>query len=303
MKLFYYQRRDKLSNFGDALNPWLWTQLLPNVFNNDESTVFVGIGTLLNNLLPHRLPSTRQIIIFSSGVGYETGLPAMDKRWKINCVRGLLSAQKLGLPTTFAVTDGAILVRRLFKPTSHKTHRFGFMPHIHHANYASKLWESICSKIGFNYIDPRWNVEQVLSAISETEILLAEAMHGAIVADALRVPWIPICTSARILAFKWHDWCSSIEVEYQPNYLMPLFDSYPPIAQGIRSSINASRYWLNCFKQDPFIPFNLLGRDKYKLISTQLIQIAQTTRPILSDDQRIEHLTVELEERLSRLCF
>jgi succinoglycan biosynthesis protein ExoV len=51
MELFYYQRADKLRNFGDSLNPWLWERLLPNFFDGDPSTTFVGFGTLLNNLL------------------------------------------------------------------------------------------------------------------------------------------------------------------------------------------------------------------------------------------------------------
>jgi len=33
-------------------------------------------------------------------------------------------------------------------------HRFGFIPHIHHATYADKTWQLICSDIGFKYIDP-----------------------------------------------------------------------------------------------------------------------------------------------------
>ncbi|HBB33127.1 MAG TPA: succinoglycan biosynthesis ketolase [Cyanobacteria bacterium UBA8803] len=301
MKLFYYQRPDKISNFGDALNPWLWNKLLPDVFDNDETTMFIGIGTVINNLLPIRIPSAHQIIIFSSGVGYEKGVPVLDNKWQIYCVRGLLSAQKLGIPEELAVTDGAILVRRLFKPSGHKTHSFGFMPHIHHANYGGKLWESICSEIEFNYIDPRWPVEQVLTAISEVEILLAEAMHGAIVADGLRVPWIPIRTSPRILAFKWQDWCSSIEVQYQPKYLIPLLEVYPPVARGIRSSIQAASHWLSWVKQESFSALNQQWQDKQKLSATQLMRIAQTSRPILSSDRRIEELTLKLEERLSQI--
>jgi len=298
MHLFYYQRRDRASNFGDSLNPWLWHQLLPGVFDEDETTTFVGIGTLLNNLLPSRLPKARRIVVFSSGVGYETGLPTIDNAWNIYCLRGFLSAQKLGVPASLAVTDGAILVRRLFEPAANKTNSFAFMPHIHHANYGSATWQSICSEIGFKYIDPRWSVEQVLAAISQTEVLLAEAMHGAIVADALRVPWIPISTSARILNFKWLDWCSSIKVKYQPSYLMPLLDIYPPVARGIRSSMRASLHWLKWLKQEQFRSLSIIGKKQQQSVALQLNCIAQTARPVLSDEKLIEQLTVELEERL-----
>ena len=39
-------------------------------------------------------------------------------------------------------------------------------------------------------------------------------MHGAIIADTLRIPWIPISTRPSINTFKWLDWCESMELEY-----------------------------------------------------------------------------------------
>lgn len=297
MKLFYYERPDRVTNFGDHLNPWLWNQLLPGVFDEDESTAFVGIGTLLNNLLTHRLPKAAKIAVFSSGFGYETSLTTVDDSWKIYCLRGPLSAQKLGVPAFLAVADGAILIRRVFKPAANKVYRFAYMPHIHHALYGGAAWNSICEQIGFKYIAPYWPIEQVLSVISQTEILLAEAMHGAIVADALRVPWIPIRTSARILAFKWQDWCSSINLEYQPSYVTPLLGLYPR-TRSIRASIPATRHWFSWLKQDQLRSLAKMRGDEQKLMATQLARLAKTARPNLSNDNRIEQLTVELEQKL-----
>ncbi len=45
MKLYYWDG----NNFGDKLNPWLWSQLLPNYFNDDTEIAFLGIGTLIND--------------------------------------------------------------------------------------------------------------------------------------------------------------------------------------------------------------------------------------------------------------
>ena len=47
-------------------------------------------------------------------------------------------------------------------------------------------------------------------------------MHGAIAADALRVPWIPVITNAGIPAFKWSDWCQSMELAYKPHRIYRL---------------------------------------------------------------------------------
>jgi succinoglycan biosynthesis protein ExoV len=300
MKLFYYQRPDGLSNFGDQLNPWLWERLLPGIFDDDETTVFIGIGTLLNHLLPQRVLRAQKLIIFSTGAGYEQKLTSIPECWRFYCVRGFLSARQLGLPQKLAITDGAILVRRLFKPTGGKTSSFAFMPHIHHAKVAGTAWSDICRQIGFQYIDPCWPVEKVLSAISRTRVLLAEAMHGAIVADALRVPWIPIITSPRILTFKWLDWCSSLRLTYQPYYVMPLWEFYPPSARGLRSSIRYGYYWLNWLSQRPLQEGSHFFGDQQGWMATQLEWIAHKGCLNLSDDSRIEQLTIALEEKLER---
>ncbi|MEP7113232.1 MAG: polysaccharide pyruvyl transferase, partial [Ilumatobacteraceae bacterium] len=86
MKLYYYQH----ANFGDALNLWLWPKLISaDSFDDDASSIFVGIGTLINN----RLPSDAFKIVFGTGVGYGEPVPTVDQNWKIYCVRGPLSAR------------------------------------------------------------------------------------------------------------------------------------------------------------------------------------------------------------------
>lgn len=284
MKLLYW--KSPANNFGDYLNLWLWKQLIPGVLDEDESIAFVGIGTLLNDMLHDCMPKARRFAIFSSGVGYGRDFgenPLMipkvkvDDSWKIYCLRGPLSAQALGVSCELAVTDGALLLRRLFKASNPKVNKLAFMPHLEQAQRGSKAWKSVCEQIGFGYIDPRWSIEQVLSSISQTEILLTEAMHGAIVGDALRVPWIPLRTNVRVLGFKWWDWCLSIGLQYQPRNVVNVTD----LAEAGIDSL--ARHWA-----------------KKKLAAIQLAYIAKTQRPFLSDDTHIENLTVELEKRLQQ---
>ncbi|MBT9316065.1 glycosyltransferase family protein [Leptothoe spongobia] len=297
MKIFYYRRQDGQPNFGDELNTWLWPQLLPDYFDNDGTTQFIGTGTLLNHRLPERTTDAKRLIIFSSGVGYEQFLSHIPAHWHIVCVRGPLSASRLKLPRQQAITDGGILVRRCFTPSGHKTNTYAFMPHIHHANFADGAWKTLCEEVGMGYIDPRWPIEQILQAIGETEVLLAEAMHGAIVADALRTAWIPVVTSPRILSFKWQDWCASINVSYHPWILSPLPD-YPKYARGIRSSLQAGRLWTQKAQQTlVHQPAKLLTESTVDNVSS----LIRHGRPILSTDNTIERLTTQLEEALSSL--
>src|SRR5690606_12799670 len=55
--------------------------------------------------------------------------------------------------------------------------------------------------------------------LSSAERLVTEAMHGAIIADVMRIPWVRIvCHSAyhegpTVSEFKWQDWMQSLRVE------------------------------------------------------------------------------------------
>jgi succinoglycan biosynthesis protein ExoV len=102
-----------IKNFGDALNTWLWPQLLPEVFDEDESVRFVGIGTLLN---VGDLPPEPYKVVFGSGAGYGKRASVIDEKWRLYCVRGPLTAHALGVGAELALTDAAVLLRLLELP-------------------------------------------------------------------------------------------------------------------------------------------------------------------------------------------
>ena len=218
MKLWHFRGPNGERNFGDELGPWLWNRLIPDALDDDGSTLFVGIGTLLNN----RLPRADRLVVFGAGVGYGDAAPEVDRSWSIYCVRGPLSARVLKIPPDLGLTDPGALVRR-FVPAATAadcTGRFAYMPHW---RSACDEWQRVCDAIGFTYIDPRRDVDDVIGQIKGARTLVAEALHGAIVADALRVPWIAARSTADILDFKWRDWCASLELSYHPHRIVPVF--------------------------------------------------------------------------------
>ncbi len=313
MKLFYYQRSDQQPNFGDELNRWLWPKLSPTLFNEtsgpgarqaaepEGSTVFVGTGTLLNHKLPRRIAPAKKLIVFSTGAGYEQPLKRIPETWEIFCVRGPLSAQQLGLPSEKAIADGGILVAKVFTPEkifSSPQPICSFMPHIHSAIAAEESWQRICAAANIRYIDPRWPVETVLQAIGSSERLLAEAMHGAIVADALRVPWLPVITTPRVYAFKWQDWCASMALPYRPRRLPPLAD-YPRWGKGLRSGAVAARHWCGAARGVK----GAIATTRYALFADE----SAIVRALQNMAQQPFFLSADsiLEQRLARLqdCF
>jgi len=81
MKLFYC--KVTTGNFGDDLNPWLWPKLLPGIIDEDGSTLFVGIGSIINQFIP----DAPLKIVFGSGVGYGTPPVIDERKWKVYCLR------------------------------------------------------------------------------------------------------------------------------------------------------------------------------------------------------------------------
>jgi len=213
MKLHYWRT---FPNFGDQLNAWIWDRVLPGAFDDDAEVLFFGIGTLLNS----EAPSAKRVVIFGTGVGYGAPISEPNPTWEIYCVRGPLSATALGLSTSAAASDPAILIPRFFESAGARRHRFAFMPHW---RSASELHQRLCGDLGINYVSPARPVEQVLEQIASSEVLITEAMHGAIAADALRVPWIALHDKRNedTLLSKWQDWCLSVALDHQPNFLAP----------------------------------------------------------------------------------
>ncbi|KGT95834.1 exosortase [Erwinia typographi] len=212
MKVYYF--KIAAGNFGDDLNAWLWDELLPGVFDDDESLRFAGIGTILSS----SLPQAKNWIVFSSGVGYGR-LPYNfgGEGWDIVSVRGPLSAHILGLPKEKAITDGAALLASLpeFQPLP-EAERSGtiFIPH-HDALHTGR-WQQVCEMAGIEFVSPQNESKYVINKIRKAKLVLADAMHAAIIADAMRVPWVPLVTSDQINTFKWLDWTQTIQQGYNP---------------------------------------------------------------------------------------
>lgn len=226
MRLVYYLGR----NFGDALNPIIFNELLPNLFDGEGTVDFLGIGSIIGFDI---LREGSKRIIFSSGFcpAYAKR-PRIDESFDIFCVRGPLTAKALNLAPSLAIADGALLMREFNLRKKDKKYNFSFMPH-----WQSDLiypWEKLCNELGIHYVSPATSPHKVIEDILQTEVVLAEAMHFAIVADALRVPWIPIKAYSHISDFKWNDWAASLNFRHIPNIVESLYGPLDVIEKKIK---------------------------------------------------------------------
>lgn len=300
MKLYYYQ--DPAGNFGDDLNPWLWYGLAPELFDDDASSLLVGIGTLINS----KVPAAPRKLVFGSGVGYGAA-PKIDVNWDFYCVRGPLSAQTLGLDKSLALSDPAVLITQIMpKATVERTGMVSFMPHHASLHYAD--WKSICDEAGINYIDPAGNMHEIVFQIRQSRLVIAEAMHLAIVADAFRTPWVPVACYDHILRFKWDDWCQSLGMVYEPLQLERVWDMERHLSArdqfktSLKRRLKGAGLWSPQWA-DP-VPESNIARLRESMAAT-LRSLATSGKTYLSDDARhaqaIEQLLGKLEELKRRV--
>ena len=131
-------------------------------------------------------------------------------------VRGPLTAKVLNLPKDTVGTDPAILSSELFSNFSNQQkNQKIFIPHFENAN--NPFLKEACKAFNIKFVSPLNSVEFVIKQIASSQLVLAEAMHGAIIADSFRVPWVPISLSTRVNDFKWQDWSESMNLDINLN--------------------------------------------------------------------------------------
>ncbi|HEA29144.1 MAG TPA: hypothetical protein ENH91_03995 [Leeuwenhoekiella sp.] len=213
LELFYYKAA--IGNFGDDLNPILWPKLLGDLSRYNPEYTFVGIGSVLDE----RLNMGCKKIIFGGGV--REVKPELEKtHCDFRFVRGPLSAKALGeVPY---ITDSAYCLKLLpdMLPAPKKRYKKSIIPYFRHKNTFN--WTRFEQFTGIHFIDVSAPVSQVLEEIAASERIICGAMHGAIAADILRVPWMRLrfgvhgYETEKTSTLKWNDWQLSMQMEHVP---------------------------------------------------------------------------------------
>ncbi|MGD8366434.1 MAG: polysaccharide pyruvyl transferase family protein [Desulfobacterales bacterium] len=198
------------------MNRWLWPRVIPDIETSTVADFLVGIGTILDERL-ERLSG--KLLILGAGYRPTARRVVVQPNWSVGFVRGPLTAQKLGLDADMAFTDPALLVAEWWENSAGSSARIGFVPHFRTSQVID--CRKACERSGLVFIDPTWPTETVLKTICGMDRVIAEAMHGAIVADALGIPWLRIKALSwrfetnAVSEFKWADWAGSMEIQSQ----------------------------------------------------------------------------------------
>lgn len=202
-------------NFGDELNLHLWESLMPDLINSNHNHAILGVGTLQGLALPSEQHINYIHVLGSGGNGMPTK-NWLDSRFQVHFVRGPLTA-KYWNQVGKEIADGAYLLRisELLNATANtpdKLKQIGYIPHHYSESHSDIAY--ICSLVGLKYISPcQKNISNFITEVNSCNSIISEALHGAIIADALRVPWISVKSGEQIFDFKWRDWELSIGIE------------------------------------------------------------------------------------------
>jgi succinoglycan biosynthesis protein ExoV len=290
MEYIYY--KDPRGNFGDDLNGWLWSKLFGEEDLNNKDA-FLGIGSILfnNNKIITDLKD-RKKIVFGTGIRPTYESFKYDNTWDIKFLRGPLSSYSFNNKYNY-ITDAAYAIRFIkdfesLKNTE-KKYEVSVMPYFKSVDFCD--WKLICDKLGYNYISPlsENGVKFTLKEIASSKYLITEAMHGAILADILRVPWnryvltTPVTEGTMVSEFKWMDWLYSVGL----NNVNTTFIKF-----------NRTTFLNSWFKK---ISGNFLDVDifvKKVIIDDILLKLASVNQYYLSKDSIIQDIDTKMNDEI-----
>jgi succinoglycan biosynthesis protein ExoV len=285
-----YQWRGAHRNFGDELNSLLWPRLLPDFFDQDEGIRFLGIGSILDD---RHDPAATKLVAGSGYGGYERRI-TLDRSWIVHWVRGPRTARHLGLPPDLGIGDPASLVPLAGLMPARRDRDIGFMPHFESA--VRGAWREVANIAGATLIDPRGDPRQIIAAIGQCRVLLSEALHGVIVADALRVPWIAVRPLAPIHRPKWTDWAETLD-------LTIAFRGVRPSTVLERAHLSQlSRFHIGrgvLHRQAPRL--RQLARERYIEQAARALRAVTTAEPQLSPPASLERAQSRMLEAIATL--
>ena len=285
---YIYYKAQK-GNFGDDLNGWLWPKFFGANKNNED--YFIGIGSILfKDCIVLKPLRNKKKIVFGSGVKPANEPLVIDDTWDVQFLRGPLSAGALGKKHEY-ISDGAYALRLIKEfenlQNTPKKYKVSVIPYFHSVEYFN--WEEICDQLGFHYISPlaELGIDHVLHEIAASEYIISEAMHGAIIADALRVPWsrfilsTPYTEGQMVSEFKWMDWLYSVQ----------LIIDKPVYIQFYRNSF--ANKWIKKLTAKTldvkFLLRNMVKKDILDQLSTVNNFYLSKDEVIKETDERIQH--------------
>ncbi len=209
-------------------------------------------------------------------------------------VRGPQTAKALGIHQDLAIGDSAILSRILIDTKLRTPTKISLIPHWESLSIGN--WEEVCRIAGIHLIDPRLPVETVFHEMLDSKVIITEAMHGAIVADSLRIPWIPVLPIDSIHRTKWFDWATSLSIDLHPYRMWPSTLDEANHALKHRPILSTLRRGVNCISS-----LNTLANNVTAHVAAYRLKQLSYKTPTLSSEKKLYSALDAMQEKLEQL--
>jgi succinoglycan biosynthesis protein ExoV len=123
--------------------------------------------------------------------------------------------------------------------------------------------------------------------------LVTEAMHGAVVADALRVRWVPFAPPVQH-HFKWYDWADTLGVTFE--FAPSLRSSFLELALAAFGHDKRTARRLRKYGR----ALRTLGSSLVRPAAADALRNAARMPSYLSSDETIERVTAALLDQVER---
>ena len=269
-------------NFGDNLNSLLWRTLLAEIGPVRPCQAVYGVGSFHGIAIPKK---TKILHVMGSGCAGRSRISsAVGKGVHFHFVRGPRTAEAWNCGAG-VLADGAVLLAHTYLGNlapERRAESVGYVPH--HISDQLADYEYICRQAGVRYIGSKgYDTEGFVRKLKSCDYVITEALHGAIVADLFRIPWLAVSSRRHINAYKWNDWCQSVGLEYKPyeiNFVCSRgLRTSDRLLNAIKRAVAAIGLGKNKWKQKK-ICYD--GRTEEDLVAEQIVMIKKRADYLLS---------------------
>ncbi|MCD9485756.1 polysaccharide pyruvyl transferase family protein [Photobacterium iliopiscarium] len=184
-----------------------------------------------------------------------------------------------------------------------KISKTAFIPHHRSEDYID--WDTVCKKADVDFISAKQPVEDFLSQIQSYDSIITEAMHGAITADALRIPWKAVSFAPNFCNEKWFDFMESMDIKTD---IIPLKFINQNSSNLSKNILNGTKYLFAKYFNIKKEKWSKLPVTFCKASSTEIIQLSDSIKRIkdsnsfiLSSDEKVDEITKKLMFQVQKL--
>jgi hypothetical protein len=205
--------KDGRKNFGDALSPWLVSELSGRevVHASPNAADLVAVGSILQRVKHHWW--NRRVHIWGSG--FIAAQHPVSAHHHYHAVRGAGTQALVRGAGITALGDPGLLVDRLLPGYAAITKRYAIGVVPHYKDRGDPALQAYLARVPHSVvIDILSEPMDFLRQLAACEFVLSSSLHGLIVADAFRIPnaWIVLSGAVRGDRFKFHDYYSAFGI-------------------------------------------------------------------------------------------